>query len=81
MTCRVDDVLDRLNNYAGDDIWQDIIMVTPGYDPVATEALYQGLRRALNVDVAVIGGVIYRWIRGDRWRVLPQIITADMRQE
>ena len=59
---RRDEVCEALNAYPDDNIWNDVIYPMPGYDEAATDAAYQELERNRDwADVAVIGGVTYRW--------------------
>lgn len=54
-------VLDQLNAYVGDNIWEDVIYGLD-YDEAATDLAYAdtGRNRAYG-DMVVIGGVTYRY--------------------
>ncbi len=54
-------LLDELNAYEGDNIWQDVILTQPGYDEDSTVDLDPNGRS----DVAVVGGHVLRWIEQD----------------
>jgi len=59
---RRDEVCEALNAYPDDNLWEDVIYQMPGYDEAATDRAYEELERNRDwADVAVIGGVTYRW--------------------
>lgn len=47
-------ILDRLNNYTGDNVWQDVISMVDGYDDEATDRIDRG-----RSDRFVAAGVEY----------------------
>lgn len=68
MNTSTNTVLDRLNSYAGDNIWEDVIY-SLDYDEAATDAAYVAAdRNSAYSDMAVIGGVTYRH-NGAQWAV------------
>lgn len=57
-------ILDQLNSYGGNNIWEDVIRRLPGYDEAATAALDPSYAS----DVAVIAGTTYRYDgQSQRW--------------
>lgn len=66
-------VIDTLNAYEGDNIWQDVVLNIPGYDEDATEAIDPSGAS----DRFVAGGVTYRHeaSRG-AWDVVSGVVAA-----
>lgn len=59
---RRDEVLEALNAYPDDNIWEDVIRRFPGFDEAATDVAYQAMEdRRDYSDVAVIDGTTYVW--------------------
>jgi len=59
-------VVDMLNSYSGDNIWQELILDLPGYDADATEAIDPGAAS----DRFAAAGVVYRYDAASRaWHV------------
>jgi len=59
-------ILAVLNNYRGDDVWQDVILDLPGYDADATEAIDP----YADSDRFVADGVVYQYDAASRaWYV------------
>lgn len=60
------EILDQLNSYDGDNIWEDVIYRLD-FDEDATDQLYADQERnSYYSDMVVIGGHAYRNIAG-RW--------------
>ncbi|MCG5431253.1 hypothetical protein LV457_02975 [Mycobacterium sp. MYCO198283] len=60
-------VLDQLNDYDGENVWEDVIYRLD-YDEAATDAAYaQAGRNPAYGDMAVIAGVTYRQQPGGQW--------------
>lgn len=60
-------VLDQLNAYAGDNIWEDVIYGLD-YDEAATDRAYADAgRNPACSDMVVIGGVSYRYHQDAAW--------------
>jgi hypothetical protein len=52
------ELTDQLNDYTGDNIWQDIIYPLPDYDPELTLELDPNYR---NDVVALTDGTVIKW--------------------
>lgn len=63
---QIDAIVESLNDYDGDNIWEDIIYGVEGYDAEATAKLDPRHRS----DVIAIGNVVVRYDASDRrWSV------------